>query len=190
MNQALRGADRLQLDMRYAQWDALRQSLGYLLRPHRASLVHSSCLYLPRRILRGHEAVIRAARQNPDRLYAMTPRKFEQFIALLFQELGFEVSLTPQTHDGGFDLLAENKVLGIPFQWLVECKRYAPGRNVSVQIVRSLLGVLSDQRASLALLITTSGFTRAARSLASRNSSFLHLWSLRDLMEQLQASPV
>ncbi len=189
-NDVLRGVDRVGLNMRYGQWDALRQAIAFIT-PRRARSAYSGlCLYLPRRVLRGHQAIVRSARKNPDRLFAMTPRGFEQLIAFVFQQNGFDVSLTPQTRDGGFDVVAENRVLGVPFKWLIECKRYARGRNITVETTRSLLGVLVDQRASRALLITTSGFTKAARTFADRNSPDIHLWSLADITAQLRACPL
>jgi len=188
LGEVLRGVDLLGLDMKYGQWDALRQSIAQLMgRPGGAR--HAACLYLPRRILRGHEKVVAAARQNPDTLYTMDPRDFEKMIAFLFQKNGFEVALTSQTRDGGFDVFAVHKVLGISFKWLIECKRYAFGRNVSVDVARKLLGVLVSEQTNRGLIITTSDFTPDARDFASRNASTLCLWSGADLLGQLRACP-
>ena len=48
------------------------------------------------------------------------------------------------------------------FIFLVECKRYSPRHRVGVEVVRSLQGVLSEQRANGEAIVTTSFFTRGA----------------------------
>jgi restriction system protein len=57
--------------------------------------------------------------RNPEFLFqfAQNPRKFEEFIAASYERAGFdEVILTPQRGDGGRDVIATKKALGIsPF---------------------------------------------------------------------------
>lgn len=104
--------------------------------------------------------------RNPERMFRMQPREFEEFIALLLQNLGFEnVKLTPPTHDHGRDILATKHVHGIPIIFAFECKRYSTNRAVGVDVARALLGTImhEDTRAVKGVLVTTAHFTSGAR---------------------------
>lgn len=76
---------------------------------------------------------------NQSKLHKLTPRQFEELIAYLFKNHGFDVELTARTRDGGYDIiLADHSSLSAgPI--LVECKQFAPGRPVGVGVVRALI---------------------------------------------------
>lgn len=105
--------------------------------------------------------------KNPEKLYSIHPRKFEEFVAAIFKNNGFEVELTPETRDGGFDILAIQKssLLG-ESKYLIECKRYAPENKVGIGIVQRMLGVVESSKANKGIIATTSSFTRDAISFA------------------------
>lgn len=105
---------------------------------------------------------------NPERLYSVSPRHFERIVDELLQRHGFQVHLTPASRDGGRDILAMNRTPLGEHLYLVECKRYAKYRPVGVNVVRSLYGVLLQERATAAVLVTTSTFTRDAVLFASK----------------------
>ena len=105
--------------------------------------------------------------------FQVNPREFEEMIAFIFQSNGFEIELTPLARDGGRDVFAIQRSLGVLTRWLVECKRYAAAHKVGVELVRQLYGVLMNEQANKALLVTTSSFTAGAREFANR-----HPWSL------------
>lgn len=108
------------------------------------------------------EPIIRYLSHNPDRLYSLTPREFEELIAELLLREGYKVHLTQVTRDGGKDLLVcSNTVVG-EHLYLVECKRYAPHHRVGVSVVRELYGVVNHQGATAGLVVTTSSFTPEA----------------------------
>ena len=69
--------------------------------------------------------------------------------------------MTPATRDGGRDILARSSVFKNHL-YLVECKKYSPNNRVGVNIVRELYGVLMQQRATAAIIATTSAFTKTA----------------------------
>jgi restriction system protein len=49
---------------------------------------------------------------HPVEMYLLHPRKFEELIAAIFRNQGFQVELTPQTRDSGCDFIAiQNHVL-------------------------------------------------------------------------------
>jgi restriction system protein len=108
--------------------------------------------------------------KNPAKLYEMPSRKFEELIAAIFNNHGFQVQLTPETRDGGYDILAiqKNDITG-DNAYLVECKRYQPDNKIGVGIIRQLLGVVVDQKAHMGILATTSFLTKPAEEIVERN---------------------
>lgn len=119
---------------------------------------------------------------DPRLLERMTPRAFEEFVGKLFVTFGYEVELTKQTCDGGFDIVALKKHRDGPHKLLIEAKRYARARPVGVSVVRQLLHVRDEHRATRALLATTSRFTKAARELMAKHEYELGLRDYDDLM--------
>ena len=100
---------------------------------------------------------------NPELLYELSPRKFEEVMAETFRSQGYDVTLTQSSRDGGVDLyVAQNSLVG-SFLYLVECKKYAPNRSVGVGVVRQIHGVLDHQRATAGIIATTSFFSKAAK---------------------------
>lgn len=120
------------------------------------------------------EDLLSEIKQSPDQLSEIPPHEFEALVAELLAGFGWEVNLTPSTHDGGYDILGIMKdASGLESTWVVECKKYHPGRKVGVEVARSLLGVKTGLGASNGLLVTTSTFTQGARQVAKEND--IHL---------------
>lgn len=100
---------------------------------------------------------------NNECLYKLHPREFEKLIAELLHDKGFEVELTKQTRDNGYDILAMKYLNGFsPIKYLVECKKYAENRKIGVDIIRGFKEVLSTEQANKGLIVTTSYFTKDA----------------------------
>jgi len=112
------------------------------------------------------DGLLRRVNENPRLLYEMPPRRFEELVAELLERAGYTVTLTPQTRDGGKDMYAARNGLTGSFLYVVECKRHAPDRPIGVGIVRALHGVAQHERATAAILMTTSYFTGPAREFA------------------------
>jgi restriction system protein len=110
------------------------------------------------------DALLAEIANEPLLLHRLAPRRFEQFIARIFDDLGYRVTLTPETRDGGFDMLLEAALPSGRLLTLVECKKWAPNRPVPIEIVRNLYGVLGFKNATQGLIVTTSRFTSEARS--------------------------
>jgi len=115
--------------------------------------------------------------KEPERLYQIGPRVFEEVIAEVFHKLGYEVTLTPQTRDGGKDIYAVKSDTLVKFLCIVECKRFAPDNPVDVEIVRALYGVQQAERVPLSVIATTSRFTLDAEKF---HKSFESQMMLRD----------
>lgn len=99
---------------------------------------------------------------NPHLMRDMKPRKFEELVAAMFRNQGFDVTLTPRSCDGGVDVIAIQKGFIGTAMVLIECKRYSESNKVGVEIVRGLYGVVEKRQASLGIVATTSYFTRGA----------------------------
>lgn len=122
-----------------------------------------------------NDELIQYLAQHPEKMHEMNPRKFEELVAALFRAKGYDVELTPPTRDGGFDMRAFHCSSIGTFLTLIECKRYGPKRPVSVDVVRGLYGVTADAGANAGLIVTTSSFTKDARSFQDKNKYRLQL---------------
>jgi len=115
-----------------------------------------------------NDKLIRHFSQSPNELKVINRRLFEELIAELFHGFGFEVELTKQTKDGGRDIVAiKNTEVGL--KYLIECKRPDPGNVVGIRPVRELYGVKQDEKASKAILATTTYFSPDALQFFDRN---------------------
>lgn len=107
---------------------------------------------------------------NPNLLYELTPRGFEELVAELLSRLDYEITLTPVSKDGGKDIYAAKKDHLGSFLYVVECKRYSPENPVGVGMIRQLNGVVQAEQATAGILATTSFFTKGAREFQKQIS--------------------
>ncbi len=73
-----------------------------------------------------------------------------------------------------------------PILCLVECKRYAKKRPVSIEYVRGLYGTITSEGASNGLIVTTSSFSKPAREFARNHHYRIALKEYADLVEWIQ----
>jgi hypothetical protein len=116
--------------------------------------------------------IVKFFHKYPDALKTIDRRKFEEFVAELFLGFGFEVELTARTRDGGKDIIAISR-REVHVKHLIECKRPDPGNPVRVEQVRALLGVKVSDRATKAILATTTHFSADALRMFKE-----HEWEL------------
>lgn len=121
------------------------------------------------------EKLLDALKRQPASIYDIEPRQFEELLAHLLDDMGWEVELTPPSKDGGKDILAYLDTDVGKMLCLVEAKRYRADRKVGVDLVRTLYGTLCDHKASSAMLVTTSSFTAGAQEFQQRNKYQLAL---------------
>ena len=89
-------------------------------------------------------------------------KRFEDVLAEAYRRRGYQVVETlGGGADGGVDLRLRKDGQVI----VVQCKRWK-GKPVAVQVVRELYGVMIDQRASAAKIVTTTSFTSDAAAFA------------------------
>ena len=110
--------------------------------------------------------------RSPQKLKSIDRRDFEELVAFLFENFGYEVELTGKTRDGGRDIIALRK-REVSIKYLIECKRPDPENKIGIRPVRELYGVKVDEGASKAILATTTYFTKEARLFMER-----HRWEL------------
>jgi hypothetical protein len=122
-----------------------------------------------------NDELIRYLVKRPDLMHELSSRKFEELVAAIFRGKGYDVVLTPATRDGGFDMRAFQRTDIGTFLTLIECKRYAPSNRVTVDVVRGLYGVTETEKATSGLLVTTSSFTKDAKSFQDKNRFRLQL---------------
>lgn len=133
-----------------------------------------------------NKQLIKSFLKNPKMLYEMQPRRFEELIAELFDGFGYKVELTKTTKDGGKDIIAISNNTVASNKYLIECKRYNEKTKVGVLPVRSLLGVVQDEKATKGLIVTTSSFSKPANELIQRHKWILEGHDYNGILEWLK----
>jgi restriction system protein len=98
-------------------------------------------------------------------LMALSPGEFESLITNLFQAMGLDTKLTQASRDGGVDCVAFDPRPVLGGKVIVQAKRYK--NTVGVSAVRDLFGTVHNEGASKGILVTTSGFGKAAYTFAN-----------------------
>ncbi|RZJ90598.1 MAG: restriction endonuclease, partial [Chryseobacterium sp.] len=125
-------------------------------------------------------------KKYPHKLYDIHPRKFEELVASIFSDLGFDIELTGATRDGGRDIIASIRNAVTNFLVYVECKKYAPDNKVDVGIIRKIAGVHYIKKPSKSIVVTTSFFTKDALEEAKRIENQLELKDFNDIQAWLE----
>jgi hypothetical protein len=123
---------------------------------------------------------------NPEKLYDIAPRKFEELVASILVDLGFDVEITKATRDGGTDIIAYVRNAVCSYLTHIECKRYAPNKKVGVGIIREVIGVHQIRKATKSIIVTTSFFSHDALKEAELMENQLDLKDFNDLKKWLQ----
>lgn len=104
-------------------------------------------------------------------LHEASPRELENIVAELFLRQGYQVEVTPQTRDGGYDLLvSRDEPLRGKLTFAVEVKKYRQGKTIGISPVRSLLGVVHALQLDGGIVVATNAFSTGAIALASDSS--------------------
>lgn len=102
--------------------------------------------------------------QRPN-LMDLTPGEFESLITNLFQAMGLETRQTQASRDGGVDCVAFDPRPIFGGKVVIQAKRYK--NTVGVSAVRDLFGTMQNEGASKGILVTTSGYGKAAFEFAN-----------------------
>lgn len=114
------------------------------------------------RFIEKHD-VLSALDSRPN-LAELGPNDFESLITTLFEKMGLETRLTRPSRDGGVDCVAWDVRPILGGKVVIQAKRYR--RTVGVSAVRDLFGTVVNEGASKGILVTTSGYGKAAFEFA------------------------
>lgn len=126
--------------------------------------------------------------QNPNAMYELSPRKFEELVAYLMEKHGYEVELTKQSRDGGIDIFALKRDIFGSFLTIVDCKKYSASNPIGVGVVRTMYGILNVENASHGMIATTSRFTKDAQGLAEEYKYQLSLKDHADIIKWIEST--
>lgn len=94
-------------------------------------------------------------------------KRVEELVAAYFREKTFRTETLAAGADGGIDVKLFFKDKAAPYA-IVQCKAWNT-QKVGVKPVRELLGVMTHEKASKGIFVTTSDFTQEAIAFAKEN---------------------
>jgi len=108
--------------------------------------------------------------KNSEKLQKMDPYEFEKYVAEIYRRQNYKnVQVTVKSGDYGADILATDpsgrKVC-------IQCKRYQ--NKVGVEAVQQINSARGYYRCQRAIVVSTSDFTKQAKSLAEKNGVELY----------------
>ena len=93
-------------------------------------------------------------------VYSLSWRRFEEIVENVLSLNGFRTVLTQPTRDTAADILILSQGGGVDA--IVECKRIARGRKITVNTIRVLIGAAVDWDVRRVSLVTTGELTKPA----------------------------
>jgi restriction system protein len=103
--------------------------------------------------------IIKLFERDPNAIYQLDWRKWEEMIAGAYAEQDFDVILTPRSGDKGRDVIATSRGGYGSIRFFEQVKAYKPGNLVPADDIRAMLGVLSAEgNVSKGIVTTTSEF--------------------------------
>jgi len=108
---------------------------------------------------------MKSDREKINELRHLKPAEFEDYIANLYYNLGYNTERVGQSYDGGIDVIAEKD--GV--KHYIQCKKFIT-RKVRVGAVRDFYGAMTGKLANgKGIFITTNVFTTEAERFAEDN---------------------
>ncbi len=100
----------------------------------------------------------------------MSPHRFEDAIAELFRELGYEVKQTPYSNDRGKDAIAwkDGK------KYLIECKRYDADNTIGRRELQIFVAAMKEEKAQGGFYINTGRFAKTTLEYAAQEQIELY----------------
>ena len=128
--------------------------------------------------LESFERMLQTGRGKRSSLDRMSGSDFEEYLCVLFEKQGYQVSRTPVSHDHGADLLVSR----FGERCVVQAKRRK--RSVGVSAVQEVFAAKSFFNTDKAVVVTTGVFTRDAVVMADRLG--VELWDRKRLRSELE----
>lgn len=136
----------------YLEEEALVRSFLTLARQH----VRQRVLVLP--FEQASAELFEYFAKNPEAMYDLPPRRYEELIAAVFRNQGMQTELTPISGDRGIDLrIVQHDSIG-RLVTLAQLKRFRSDRPVDLGVVQALSGAVTAENAHRGLVVTTSRF--------------------------------
>ncbi|WP_282014213.1 restriction endonuclease [Marinifilum flexuosum] len=139
---------------------------------------------IPENIKELNEEILYQISRHPELMHSIEPFLFEELIRKILLKLKAE--LTKRTRDGGIDIIAFEDNMFSKNKYIIECKRYNSKKKVTNSIVERLYGIKQSQKATKALLVTSSSFTKPAKDFADQHPWELELIDYNQLVYWLQ----
>lgn len=112
-------------------------------------------------------------------IMSLTPRQFENYIADIFRNLDYDVTLTPSTADGGKDLIL--KKAGVTYY--VECKQWEQDSSIGRPVLQKLIGAAVSDGVTHVIFVTTCKYAKTAIDAAAENRMVnVDLWGMKDII--------
>lgn len=100
--------------------------------------------------------------KDPAALESIEWRDLERLVAEIFSGLGFDAELTPGSKDGGKDVIISFTVSNQNKSYLIEIKHWRSGSRVGRSVISEFLHVVTQEKRSGGLLLSTSGYSKNA----------------------------
>ena len=172
----------------------VQQYIGQLRRNH----IAKRFAYFVRRVNLGDEYGIIDDEYLLRKLHDLEPMVFEQFIADLWSQLGWETEVVPVEEDRGADVIATQEDL-FTRRRAIQVKRKNPSSTHNLDEVQRYMALTLRDGIDEALLVTTGQFTQKAREEADVSSyevmdgrelvSFIRDNELQQVVDQYVESP-
>lgn len=118
--------------------------------------------------------------KDPRYFESIDESDFEQLLIDWFQQVGFAVEKPKDKCESGYDFIVKSPLDGR--RLMVQAKKLIRQSRVSVGQVETLIGKLPSPGVDAAIIISPSGFTNSALSLADRYSSKILMMTMDDLL--------
>ena len=129
------------------------------------------------------------AAQDREFIYTVDPADFERMVAQIYADFGFEVSITPETRDGGIDIIATRNIgMNSSVTMYIQCKRNRKDRPVNVDTLRSFDSVVRYGYTNRGVVVTTSYFTHDAIRFVEERGDLYELINGDSLYEMIKES--
>lgn len=117
-----------------------------------------------------------------DYIVSKNPYEFQFLVAALLRAMGyFTPFVAPKGKDGGIDIIAYNDPLGTIQPHIKAQVKHCPGSAISVDVVRSLMGVLSKD-GEIGMIVTSGAFTSEAIREARHAQKHLRLIDINEFI--------
>lgn len=118
-------------------------------------------------------------KREKNKIKALSPSDFEEYVAGLFRLYGYKADVTPATNDGGKDIILkyDNR------RYYVECKHFTDGA-VGREIIQKLVGAgVVDGNVDGYIVATSSCFNDNAINCMEKSTVPLFLLDLDDIVD-------